>query len=110
MHPPAARGRGGENVGVKQEERWRDRERKPKRETETVDSQKEIEGPNWGGGAGHWEQDCGGDRGRAGSRGQGKGCLFLFFTGITDAQSVSEERMQVFHVKKGKSRLSDRVT
>lgn len=49
MHPPAARGRGGENVGVKQEERWRDRERKPERETETVDSQKEIEGPNWGG-------------------------------------------------------------
>lgn len=52
MHPPAARGRGGENVGVKQEERWRDRERKPERKTETVDSQKEIEGPNWGGGRG----------------------------------------------------------
>ena len=48
--------------------------------------------------------------GDAGSRGQGKGCLFPFFTSITDAQAVSAERMQVFQVKKGKSRLSDRVT
>ena len=36
--------------------------------------------------------------------------VIYIFTGITDAQAVSAERMQVFLVKKGKSRLSDRVT
>lgn len=62
-----------------------------------------------GRGRGVLEQDCGGDRGRAGRRGQGK-VAFPFSRASQMHNRSAQERMQVFHVKKGKSRLSDRVT
>lgn len=43
-------------------------------------------------------------------RGQGHGYLFPFVTSVTNTQKVSAERIQVFHLKKGKLRLKDRVS
>lgn len=40
----------------------------------------------------------------------GNGCFFPFFSSITGTRKVSAEKIQVIHLKKGKSRVSDRVT